>query len=272
MTPSKSNTGRRFLQTGRRLSDPILLAGLTLPEWALCGGAAFVAGCVRGFAGFGLSAVAMACLVLILPPVELIPIMYVLEGAASLAMFRGGMRDVDMSHVWPLAIGSFVGVPIGLMATTTISPDTSKLVALLIILLLTVLQFFRSIPAALSATPGRYAVGTTAGVVTGLASVGGMVIALYVLASRAPATKMRAALTMFLFIGMFTSLGHMLLYRVMTEIAFARGAILIPMALAGVFLGTWAFKPEWKVYYRKFCLVLLGLICVISLSRLAIGS
>ena len=25
-------------------------------------------------------------------------------------MFRGGMRDAEMSHVWPLAIGSFVGV------------------------------------------------------------------------------------------------------------------------------------------------------------------
>ena len=238
----------------------------------MCSGAVFLAGCVRGFAGFGLSAVAMACLVLILPPVELIPIMYVLESAASLAMFRGGVRDADMRHVWPLAIGSFIGVPIGLMATTTISPDMSKLVAVLVIFILTILQFFRSMPSTLSSLLGRYAVGTTAGVVTGLASVGGMVIALYVLASHAPATRMRAALTMFLFIGMFTSLGHMLLFDVMTEIAFARGAILVPMTLAGVLSGTWAFRPEWQVYYKTFCLILLVVICVISLSRLAVGS
>jgi uncharacterized protein len=253
------------------VSDPVTLAGITEWEWVFCSSVAFLAGCVRGFSGFGLSAVSMACLVLILPPVELIPIFYVLEGAASLAMFRGGIRNADMSHVWPLAFGSFLGVPLGLLATTTVSPEVSKLVAVLVILMLTTLQSFRSMPAVLISTPGRYAVGTIAGVVTGLASVGGMVVALYVLASRAPASQMRAALTMFLFIGMFTSLGHMLLYGVMTETAFIRGAILTPMTLAGVFLGTWAFKPAWQVYYRRFCLLLLVGICLASLGRLIAG-
>lgn len=186
-------------------------------------------------------------------------------------MFRGGLRDADMSVVWPLAIGSFIGVPIGLLATTTVSPDLSKLVAVIVILVLTILQFFRSMPAALTTTPGRYLVGTTAGIVTGLASVGGMVIALYVLASRAPATRMRAALTMFLFIGMFTSLGHMLAYGVMTQTALLRGAILVPMTLAGVYLGTWAFKPAWQVHYRRFCLLFLIAICLTSLVRLISG-
>ncbi|MBL3705003.1 TSUP family transporter [Sulfitobacter sp. BDSS02] len=246
-----------------------MLVGLTGWEWAFCSSVAFLAGCVRGFAGFGLSAVLMACLVLILPPVELIPIFHILEGAASLAMFRGGVRDANMGQVWPFAIGSFVGVPIGLLATTTVSPDLSKLVAVAVILILTILQFFRSMPAVLTSTSGRYVVGTTAGIVSGLASVGGMVVALYVLASRAPATQMRAALTMFLFIGMFTSLGHMLLYGVMTETALFRGAILIPITLAGVLLGTWAFKPAWQVHYRRFCLLLLVVICLASLGRLA---
>lgn len=80
-----------------------MLAGLTGMEWVFCGSLAFLAGCVRGFAGFGLSALAMTCLVLILPLIELNPIFYVLEGTASLAMFRGGVRYSDMSHVWPLA-------------------------------------------------------------------------------------------------------------------------------------------------------------------------
>ncbi len=253
------------------MSDPFVLAGLSGWDWAICSGAGFLAGCVRGFAGFGLSAVAIACLVLILPPVEMIPMFYVLEGAASLAMFRGGMRDADMSHAWPLAIGSFVGVPLGLLATTNASPDLSKLIAVLVILTLTILQFFRSMPTLLTSTPGRYAVGTTAGIVTGLTSVGGMVVALYVLASRSPATQMLAALTTFLFIGMFTSLGHMLLYGMMTESAFARGAILSPITLAGVFLGIWAFKPSWQAYYRRFCLMLLITICLANLGRLVWG-
>ncbi len=231
----------------------------------------FLAGCVRGFAGFGLSAVAMAFLVLILSPVELIPVFYVLEGAASLAMFRGGLRDADMRQVWPLAIGSFIGVPIGLFATTSISPEISKLTAVLVILALTILQFSRRMPAALATMPGRYAVGATAGIVTGLASVGGMVVALYVLASQAKPKEIRAALTMFLFIGMFTSLTYLLLSGVMTQAAIIRGMVLTPLTLAGVFLGTIAFKPALQAFYRKFCLILLIGICLASLGRIAIG-
>lgn len=240
-------------------------------ELTFCSTVVFLAGCVRGFAGFGLSAVAMACLILILPPVELIPVFYVLEGAASLAMFRGGLRDADLRQVWPLAIGSFIGVPIGLFATTNISPEISKLTAVFVILALTILQFSRRMPVALTTMPGRYAVGATAGIVTGLASVGGMVVALYVLASQAKPKEMRAALTMFLFIGMFTSLTYLLLYGVMTQAAIIRGVVLTPITLAGVFLGTFAFRPALQTFYRKFCLILLIGICLTSLGRIAVG-
>lgn len=260
----------------RRLSDLVATlpaqVSLSATELTICVTVVFLAGCVRGFAGFGLSAVAMACLVLILPPVELIPVFYVLEGAASLAMFRGGMRDADMAQVWPLVIGSFVGIPIGLLATTSVSPELSKLIAVMVILVLTVLQFWRRMPATLATTRGRYVVGTTAGIVTGLASVGGMVVALYVLASQAKPKEMRAALTMFLFIGMFTSLLYLLLYGVMTQAALIRGAVLTPVTLAGVLIGTLAFKPTWQVFYRKFCLTLLIVICLASLSRIAFGA
>jgi uncharacterized membrane protein YfcA len=260
----------------RRLPDLVATLrdhlNLSATELAICIAVVFLAGCVRGFAGFGLSAVAMACLVLILPPVELIPVFYVLEGAASLAMFRGGVRDADMAQVWPLVIGSFVGIPIGLLATTSVSPELSKLTAVLVILILTVLQFSRRMPAVLATKPGRYGVGTTAGIVTGLASVGGMVVALYVLASQAKPKEMRAALTMFLFIGMFTSLIYLVLYGVMTQTALIRGSVLAPVTLVGVFIGTLAFKPAWQAFYRKFCLTLLIVICLASLGRIAFGA
>lgn len=250
-----------------------MLSYLTLsaPEFAFCAAVAFLAGCVRGFAGFGLSAVAMACLVLILPPIELIPVFYILEGAASLAMFRGGLRDGNIRQVWPLALGSAIGVPIGLFATTTLSPEWSKTLAVLVILTLTILQFSRKMPAAFSATTARYILGTIAGIVTGLASVGGLVIALYVLSSRAKPKEMRATLTLFLFIGMFTSLIYMVLYGVMTSTAILRGGALIPATLTGVALGTLAFRPAWQMFYRTFCLLLLIGICVFSLWRMAVG-
>ncbi|NQV47051.1 MAG: sulfite exporter TauE/SafE family protein [Rhodospirillaceae bacterium] len=245
----------------------IHLTGLPVQSFAIAVAAVFTAGLVRGFAGFGLSAILMASIVTIIPPVELIPICYILEGAASIAMFRGGMKDADMTVVWGLVIGSAIGVPIGLFATTTIDPELSKLIALLIIFCLTAAQLFHIRPKFLATKMGLSASGVTAGIATGLASVGGMVVALYVLARRADAKIMRASLVMFLFIGMFTSLVYLLLYDVMNLQAFWRGVILSPVVLVGVFLGSLLFRPSLAHLYKRVCLLLLISLCLLGLGR-----
>lgn len=237
---------------------------------AFCVGAVFVAGMVRGFSGFALSALVMASLVLILPPLQLIPICYVLEAAASLLMFRGGTRDADMKMVWGLAIGSAIGLPIGLFATTSLPVETSKLVALCIILILAAAQLFRASPEFLARSSGLYLSGVTAGIVTGLAHVGGMVVALYVLARQAPARTMRASLVMYLFIGMFTSIVFQLGFGVMNGLALTRGLILTPVVAVGVLVGSFLFRPSLESAYKRFCLGLLILLALSGLVRLAL--
>ena len=81
---------------------------------------------VRGFSGFALSALIMASVALIIPPIELIPVCYVLEATASFIMFRGGLRHADMKIVWGLTIGTLIGFPMGLYATTGLPVETSK--------------------------------------------------------------------------------------------------------------------------------------------------
>ena len=147
------------------------LTGLSPSDLMVVMVAVFAAGMVRGFAGFGLSAILMASVAITIPPVELIPMCYVLEGAASLAMFRGGMRNADMRMVWVLVTGSAIGVPLGLLATTSIDTELSKFLALSIILLLTLAQFFRFAPRFLATRNGLYSSGVAAGIATGLASV-----------------------------------------------------------------------------------------------------
>ena len=128
-------------------------------------GSFFLAGLVRGFSGFALSAIGMACLVVFMAPVELIPICFVLEGVAGIAMLRGGLKDADMTVVWVLVIGSALGTPIGLYLTKTIDPDISKTTALLVILALTVLQLFKVSPSFVGSRKGLYGTGLFAGVI-----------------------------------------------------------------------------------------------------------
>ncbi len=247
------------------------MVGLSSNHLALALAVVVIAGMVRGFAGFGLSAIVMASLVPIIPPVELIPTCFILEGIAGLFTLRGGMKDADMKVVWGFVIGSFIGTPIGLYAITTVDADTSRLIALLIVLGLTLAQLGKFRPSFLATNPGLYGSGVVSGIAGGLASVGGMVVALYVLASDREPKVIRASLVMFLFIGMFTSLVFLLLYNVMTVQALWRGAIFTPFVLVGVGLGTLLFRPSLVPFYKRTCLLLLVLLCLVGLSRLLLS-
>ncbi|MEH6497037.1 MAG: sulfite exporter TauE/SafE family protein [Pseudomonas marincola] len=241
---------------------------LSTDEFLICSAAMLLAGLVRGFAGFALSAILMASIVYILPPIELIPLCYFLEAAASISMLRGGIKDAKMSMVWALAICSAIGVPIGLYATISIPTETSKIVALVIVMILTLAQLFKFSPKFLRTKGGLYGSGITAGIATGLASVGGMVVALFVLSSKTDARTMRASLVMFMFLGMFTSLVYMLLYGVMNYQAFQRAIVFIPIVLVGVFFGSFLFRPSLVIYYKQFCLFLLIALSFAGLVRL----
>ena len=245
----------------------ILLTNLSPQDFAIAAAAVFMAGLVRGFAGFGLSAIVMASIVTIIPPIELIPICFILEAAASITMFRGGMKDADMRIVWGLVISSAIGIPIGLFATTSIDTDISRLIALVVILSLTIGQLLRLRPKFLGTSIGLSASGFAAGIVTGLASAGGMVVALYVITLRTDVKTMRATLIMFLFIGMATSFIYLLLYDMMNQQAFQRGLIFVPIVLIGVLVGTLLFRPSLAHLYKRVCLILLISLCVVGLGQ-----
>ncbi|MEM8536967.1 MAG: sulfite exporter TauE/SafE family protein [Pseudomonadota bacterium] len=249
------------------LDSLIATVDLTGTELLILTGITLIAGIVRGFSGFALSAIVMASAVIILPPVALIPVCWWLEMTASALMTRDGWAEADRGVVAGLVIGSTVGVPFGLMLTTSVPVETSKLIALAVIIVLALTQLARIRLRFLATRPGLYGSGLLAGIVTGLASVGGMVIAVYVLSQDAPAAKMRAALVLFLFFSAITSMITLVWFGIMDATAVARGlAFAVPTA-AGVMIGQRLFVPALTRFYRRFCLVLLCTLACASLIR-----
>jgi len=245
---------------------------LTGSEFLILTGIVIVAGIVRGFSGFALSAIVMATAVIILPPVQIIPICWWLEMSASLLMAKGGWAEADRGVVLGLVIGSTIGVPFGLMLTTSISPEASKLLVLALIITLALTQLAKIRLAFLATKPGLYGSGFAAGVATGIASVGGMVIAIYVLSQDAAAAKMRAALVLFLFVSSITSMVTLLWFGVMDGTAAARGLSLAIPTTFGVLLGQQLFNPRLAPYYRPFCLTLLCALATASMARTVWGA
>lgn len=244
-----------------------LSLGDALTLTAIC----FVAGMVRGFSGFALSAMVMASAVTILPPVMLIPICWWLEIAASVLMVRGGFKDANKKIAISLAIGSGLGVPIGLFLTTNMDAETSKLVALILVATLAALLVTRLRIPGLDTNLGLAAAGLSAGIATGIASIGGMVVALYVLARNIKPREMRGSLILFLCIGSATSLFTFFVFDVMDRIAIARGLTMIIPASLGVIAGKLLFIPAWEKYYKPFCLILLIVLALSGILRLGVS-
>ncbi|MEP5762100.1 MAG: sulfite exporter TauE/SafE family protein [Litoreibacter sp.] len=244
------------------------LTDLTLTQLMALSAIVFVAGMVRGFSGFGLSAVAMAVAVLILPPVQLIPVFWFLEMAGSFAMFKGGMTEADLPTAKGLIIGSGLGLPVGLSLTIALAPETSKTLALSGLLVLAGLQLAKVRLPFLASRAGTLAAGFGGGFSTGIAGAGGMFIALYTLARELPPRTMRGTLSIYLFGAGALGLITHLIAATMDQTAIARGVTLIAPALAGLYVGRLFFIERLTPYYKPACLTLLMSLAMLGLARI----
>ncbi len=246
-----------------------MFAALDLLPWqaALAAGAVALAGFVRGFSGFGLSAIVMLSLALFLPPAQVVPLAYALEISASLHMLPGAWRDVDWRLSRRILIGGVVGTPLGMALLVGLPPGVIRglISGLALGLGLVVLKGYRLPPARGPVQP--MLVGLAAGAVNGAAAVGGMVVALFMLSVDQPAARIRASIVLLLFVAGIYSLG--VAYGnglVDLRLPWRLGLLLLPMA-AGIWLGQRFFRAADGARFRRYAVFLLIGLAVVGLGR-----
>ena len=228
----------------------------------------FFAGLIRGSSGFGLSAFVMSLALTIIPPIELIPVCWWMEFFASVFMIKNGWKDSNKKISIILWLGAIFGLPIGIFLTTILDFQTSKIIALVLILILALILLRNFKIQFLSTSVGTISSGVFAGVATGLASIGGMIVAIYVLASQNSARRVRASIVLYIFLNSVTTFIFLILFDVMDHKAFVRGVLLAVPSSIGVVLGSILFMQKLEKYYRPFSLGLLISFSLVGLLRL----
>jgi uncharacterized membrane protein YfcA len=235
----------------------------------------FGAGIVRGFAGFGFSALSVAGLALIVSPARVVPAIFVLEVLASLSLLRGAARDIDWHWLGWLIAGNVLCLPLGILLLAWL-PETPLrlLIGALLLLAAGMLRSGFSLALAPS-VPVRLGVGMASGFVNGVAAIGGIAVAVMLSTSQIAPAVMRATLiAMFLFTDVYAlacsalvSLGT----EAPTELLGAdtlRWALwLTPAMLAGIWVGQRSFVGVSPAQFRRHVLNLLMLIAAISVLR-----
>ena len=113
---------------------------MTLPFDLGIGGAAFmalaflVAAFVRGYSGFGFSALVVASSSLVTNPLNFVAVVMFCEFLMTFQQWSGVWRDIDWRRVVTLMLGAMVGLPIGLWALTGVGIDAARAIVAIYVL------------------------------------------------------------------------------------------------------------------------------------------
>jgi uncharacterized protein len=218
---------------------------------------AFIAGMVRGFAGFGAAMLMTPIFSALYGPAVGVVLCLLLEIAVALPLLRRAVPLVDWRRIGLLLVAAAVGVPFGNFALTNSNPEPmrwaiSGIVLSAVALLASGWRFH-----------GRPRNGTTAtagvvsGFLNGLAGMAGPPIAFYYLAGADSAAQVRANLTTYF---VFVDLMALSVFAARDLLGWStatHGLLLAPVVMLGGVAGERLFPLASESFYRRLALVLL---------------
>ncbi len=245
---------------------------MTLPFEMGGGAAAFmavavlVAAFVRGYSGFGFSAMVIAASGLVTNPLNFVAVVVICEALMSVQAWRGVGASVDWHRVRYLLVGAAVGMPLGLWALTAIPEDAARAVisAYVLVMCLVLLagwQLGREVRG-----PGNL----WAGVLSGLANapgMGGLPVAAFFAAQTMPATVFRATLVAYFPLLDLYSAPLYFWHGMVSWDTLRASLMTLPMVFLGNWLGGRHFLNTDPQDFRKFAIGLLAVLAVLGLLK-----
>lgn len=239
---------------------------LTTGQGAYLAAALFVAAYIRGYSGFGFSAIFIILAALTTNPLPLIPVIFACEIAMTLFQARGIRAHVDWSRVRPLLIGAAIATVPSVTVMARLGEDQARLAISTVILVLSLIllsgwQLRRPI-----GFKGNLSVGILSGMVNS-AGVGGLPAAAFLTAQPLAPAVFRATMIVFL-----TGIDIFAL-PVMHANGLTGPSTLVGVGLAfpilglGVWAGGLRFSSASQSQFRRVIVVLLTLFSILNIAK-----
>ncbi|MGL4488797.1 MAG: TSUP family transporter [Rhizobiaceae bacterium] len=229
--------------------------------------AIFLAAIVRGYSGFGFSLLSVTALSLVYPVAKVVPVIFMLEIAASIHLLPSIWKDIHWRSLLPLTIGCLVATPFGVWALASINADAMQLFMSAFVLVAVALMWMGF---ALKTMPGPIlstTVGAAAGLANGAFGIGGPPVVLFYFSSPAGNIAGRTSLIAFFLITDAIGLMNLARYDLVTKDALWLAAIFLPCLIAGVWLGAHSFKSANQASFRKVVLIIMAALAIIGAAK-----
>ena len=228
----------------------------------------FIASVIRGFNGFGFSAICISGFSFILPAIEIVPIILALEVVISIFMVPYIWKKIDWRFVFKILLGIIIGSPIGLYLLKYLDPQITHLSVCLLIIFFSILLMKGFSNQKINNNYGKFFTGIISGTLNGLTTLGGMPVALFLLITSIQPAVIRGSLAALFFLtdiyafvlSFFSGIVDMTtIYRVIPLI------IILPL---GVFIGNKFFVKSKEETYRKVVFYFLIIISITGILRI----
>jgi hypothetical protein len=225
-----------------------------------------VAAFVRGYSGFGFSALCIAGAGVVTNPLHFVAVVVILETAMSLQAWRGVGRDIDWSRVGWLLAGAAIGLPLGLWALTGIPEDTARAVISTYVLSMCAILLAGFRLRAEVKAPGTFATG----IVSGLANapgMGGLPVAAFFAAQPISAATFRATLVAYFPLLDLYSAPLYWWHGLLSWGTLHASLLALPLVALGNWLGSRHFFTTDPQDFRRFAILLLAGLAALGLGR-----
>lgn len=228
-----------------------------------------VAAYIRGYSGFGFSAVLVAGMAFVIEPVAAVPLAITFEVLASVVQGRSVRSEIRWRDFRLLLAAAIIGNPIGVVILTTVEADVLRGATFVVLFVLSgTLLLGRS--ANVTPTTGViFAVGVIAGIVNGATAMSGLVLVLAMSYIAITPAAMRATLIAYFFASDLVVLAVLLVRDELDDTLFWRALIGIPVLVIGVAVGSRSFRRTSDATFRRVTLGLLASISIVGLVTLA---
>ena len=229
----------------------------------------FIASIIRGFNGFGFSATCISGFSFIIPAIEIVPIILILEVFISIFMIPYIWNKIDWNFVLRLLIGIAIGSPAGLYLLKYLSPETTHLYVCLIIIFFSILLMKGYSNKKINNDQAKIFTGVISGTLNGLTTLGGMPVALFLLVTNIQPAVIRGSLAALFFLTDIYAFILSFFGGIVDMTTIYRTLPLIVVLPLGVFIGNKFFIKSKEQLYRKVVFYFLIIISIIGILRIA---
>tara|TARA_B110000196_G_scaffold275157_1_gene252462 strand:- start:50 stop:811 length:762 start_codon:yes stop_codon:yes gene_type:complete len=227
-----------------------------------------IASVIRGFNGFGFSATCISGFSFILPAIEIVPIILILEVVISIFMVPYIWNKIDWKFVFQILAGIIVGSPIGLYLLRYLSAEITHLSICLIIIFFSILLMKGYTNQKINNTYVKTFTGIISGTLNGLTTLGGMPVALFLLVTSIQPAIIRGSLAALFFLTDIYAFILSFFAGIVDMTTIYRTLPLIIILPIGVYIGDKFFVKSKEKTYRKVVFYFLIFISIFGIFRI----